>query len=142
MQAIRGTMKTTLRVLSIGATKSCNFVRDALLQRQKCYLSIVTDYRELCAISSNERFDIAILHHTLSEHELRNSAEHIRRRWPSVKILLISVSSEIIDDPLYDEWAQPEISQDAFLSIIERLAIDAKRNKRQSLCRLNVQGER
>jgi DNA-binding NtrC family response regulator len=122
-------MTTNLRVLSIGSTKSCNFVRDALLQRHKCYLSIVTDYRELCAISSNERFDIAILHPTLSEHELRNSTEHIRRHWPRVKILLISVSSETVDDPLYDEWAKPEISQDAFLEIIERLAINEKRNE-------------
>ena len=122
-------MTTNLRVLSIGTTKSSNFVRDALLQRHKCYLSTVMNYRELCAISSNERFDIAILHHALSEHELRNSTEHIRRHWPKVKILLISVSSEIVDDPLYDEWAPPEISQDAFLAIMERLAINEKRNE-------------
>jgi hypothetical protein len=125
-------MTTTLHVLSIGSTKSCNFIRDALLQRQKCHLSIVTGCRELYAISSDEQFDLAILHDTLSEHDLRDSAECIRRRWPNTKILLISTKSEIVDDPLYDEWVRPNLSLESLLSTIEQLAISAKRKKRPS----------
>lgn len=125
-------MTTTLRVLSVGAMESCNLVRDALLQRQMCHLLILAGYRELCAISSNEQFDVAILHHTLSERDLRDSAERLRRHWPTTRILLINPQSEIVDDPLYDEWARPGLSLESLLLIIERLANDAKRERLQS----------
>jgi DNA-binding NtrC family response regulator len=135
-------MTTTLRVLSIGSSESRDAVRDALLLRHKCLLSAVASYRDLCDIPASESLEIAIVHQTLPEHELLVSLEYVRRHWPSARILLISAHSEAVDDPLYDEWARPEISQDAFLSIIERLAIDAKRNKRQPFERRMCSGER
>lgn len=135
-------MTTTLRVLSVGSPESCDAVRDVLLLRHKCRLFAVASYRDLCNVPASESFEIAIVHQTLSEHELLVSLEYVRRHWPSARILLITAQSEVVDDPLYDEWARPEISQDAFLSIIERLAIDAKRNKRQPFERQRCSGER
>jgi hypothetical protein len=114
-------MTTTFRVLSIGSLESCEAVRDALFLRHKCRLFAADSYGALCDVPASERFEIAIVHQTLSEHELFVSLEYVRRHWPSARILLISAHSEAVDDPLYDEWARPEISQDAFLSIIERL---------------------
>jgi hypothetical protein len=125
-------MTTTLHVLSIGSTKSCNFVRDVLLVRGKCRLFSAVSYQDLCAVPANERFEIAVIYQTLSEHELRVSLEYVRRHWPSTKILLVSANSESIDDPLYDEWACPEISQNAFLTAIEQLAVESRRKKHQS----------
>lgn len=135
-------MTTTLQVLSIGSPESCDAIRDALLLRHKCRLFAAASYRALCDVPAGENLDIAIVHQTLSERELLVSLEYVRRHWPSARILLISAHSETVDDPLYDEWARPEISQDAFLSIIEQLAIDAKRNNRQPVERQACTGER
>jgi hypothetical protein len=135
-------MTTTLHVLSIGSAESCEAVRDVLLLRHKCRLFAAASYRDLCNIPASESLEIAIVHQTLSEHELLVSLEYVRRHWPIARILLISAHSAAVDDPLYDEWARPEISRDAFLSIIERLAIDAKRNKRQPFERQTCSGER
>lgn len=134
-------MTTTLRVLSIGSPKSCDAVRDALLLRHKCRLCAVASYRVLCDMPASESIEIAIVHQTLPERELLASLEYVRRHWPSARILLVSAHSEAVDDPLYDEWTRPEISQDAFLSIIERLAIDAKQNKRPPFERQMCSGE-
>jgi hypothetical protein len=46
---------------------------------------------------------------------------------------VISRTVEDLDDPLYDEWAHPGLSQDALLLTIERLAIDAKRGKKPAV---------
>lgn len=134
-------MTTTLGVLSIGSAESCGVVREVLLMRHKRRLFAAASYRDLCDVPASESLEIAIVHQTLSEHELLVSLEYVRRHWPSARILLISAHSEAVDDPLYDEWARPETSQDTFLSIIERLAIDAKRNKRQPSERQLCSGE-
>ena len=126
-------MTTTLHVLSIGSMESRDAVRDVLLLRRRCRLSAAESYRDLCAVPASESFDIAVLHPARSEHELRISLEYVRRNWPRTRILMVSANAENVNDPLYDERVPPDMSQDAFLSVIERLAMDARREKRQSL---------
>jgi hypothetical protein len=134
-------MTTTLHVLSIGSMESRDAVRDVLLLRCRCRLCSAESYRDLCSVPANECFDIAILHQLRSGHELRISLEYVRRNWPHTKILLVSADAEDIDDPLYDERVPLEMSQDAFLSVIEQLAMDAKREMRQSLSGQSRNGE-
>jgi hypothetical protein len=78
------------------------------------------------AIPQQNDFDIAILHHTLSRLEVRNTSEYIRRRWPHAKILVISAEMDFLDDPLYDEWVPPGQSPGALLAMIEQLTGGAK----------------
>lgn len=134
-------MTTTLHVLSIGSMESRDAVRDVLLLRRRCRLSAAESYQDLCSVPASECFDIAILHPLRSVHELRISLEHVRRHWPHTRILLVSANAEDVDDPLYDERVPPEMSQDAFLSVIEQLAMDAKREMRQSLSGQSRSGE-
>ncbi len=99
------------------------FVRDALLERQKCRLASATCLRELFSISDEEQIDIAVLHQNLSPIEFREAAGHIRRKWPAAKILVVCcMTTDFLDDPLYDERATPGLSQQSLLSKIERLA--------------------
>jgi hypothetical protein len=114
-------MKAILHVLSIGAEDSCNTVRDALLQRRSCRLSVVTSLWDLYAIQQQNSFDIATLHQTLSPREVRDASEYIRRRWPRAKILVICAETEFLDDPLYDEWVPPGLSPGILLETIEEL---------------------
>jgi hypothetical protein len=77
---------------------------------------------DLCAIpQQQESFDIAILHDTLTQCEVRKASEYTRRRWPRAKILVISVEAEILDDPLYDEWMAPGLSPEFLLAMIAQL---------------------
>jgi DNA-binding NtrC family response regulator len=119
-------MTTTLHVLSIGSQDSCNTVRDVLLQRHNCRLSVVTSLWDMYAIPQQNHLDIAILHHTLSRLQIRDASEYIRRRWPRAKILVISAEMDVPDDPLYDEWAPPGQSSGTLLAMIEQLTGGAK----------------
>jgi hypothetical protein len=121
--------------------ESRDAVRDVLLLRRRCRLSAAESYRDLCSVPASECFDIAILHPLRSRHELRISLEHVRRNWPHTRILLVCANAEDVDDPLYDERVPPEMSQDAFLSVIEQLAMDAKREMRQLLSGQSRSGE-
>ncbi len=115
-------MRKILHVLSVGSADASMFVRDALLERQKCRLASATCLRELFSISDEEQIEIAVLHQNLSPAEFREAAGHIRRKWPAAKILVVCyMTTDFLDDPLYDERATPGLSQQALLSKIERL---------------------
>ncbi len=116
-------MRKILHVLSVGSADASMFVRDALLQRQKCCLASATCLRELFSISNEEQIEIAVLHQNLSPTEFREAAGHIRRKWPTAKILVVCcMTADFLEDPLYDERATPGLSQQSLLSRIERLA--------------------
>jgi hypothetical protein len=83
-------------------------------------------------LSTEEEFEIAILY-PHSPSEFNNAGGYIRRKWPRAKILVISRTAEELDDPLYDEWVRPDLSQEVLLSTIERLAIDAKRDRKPAV---------
>jgi hypothetical protein len=125
-------MRPIIHVLSIGSPDACNVVRDALLQRQRSRLTSATCLRDLCALPSEEEFEIAILY-PHSPSEFKDAGGYIRPKWPRARILVISKTAGELDDPLYDEWARPDLSQDALLSTIERLAVDAKRDRKPAV---------
>jgi hypothetical protein len=126
-------MTNILRVLSVGSTDPCNTIRDALLQRGHCHLSVSPSSRELSAIPTQECFAIAILHHSASPRELRISGEYIRRRWPLTKILLICAKDDVLNKTLYDAWMAPGPTQRELLAAIERLAAVHERNSLAAL---------
>lgn len=110
-----------LHVLFVGSADSIDAIRDALLPRGHSHLTLATDYCDLLAIPMQESFEIAILHHMISEVEFRTFSEYIRRRWPYAKILVTCSSPEFLDDPLYDDWIPPGYSPEVLLATIERL---------------------
>lgn len=110
-----------LHVLFVGSADSLNVIRDALLPRGHSHLTFATDYCDLLTIPMQQSFEIAILHHMISEVEFRSFSEYIRRRWPYAKILVTCASPEFLDDPLYDDWIQPGYSPEVLLATIERL---------------------
>lgn len=116
-------MAIGLHVLVVGCTESCDIVRDALQLRGRCRLSPFGSYRDLSAATFNSPVDVAVLDYSLSLRDLIASAEHIRRYAAQTKILLLGTVSEILDDPLYDEWARGDLPQPSLLSILERLAM-------------------
>lgn len=124
---------TTLDVLSVGSPNSNDFVRDVLLSRTKCRLVAAACVWDLDALLVSGKVDVAILHSTLSPGELRSCAVYIRHHWPAARILLIHEQVEILDDPMYDERMSPELSAEALLGIIERLAASSRRSGRSVL---------
>jgi len=115
-------MGAILHALLIGSVDSFNTVREALRKRYNCQISVGTGVWDLCAIPQQQKsFDIAILHDTLPQCEVRKASEYIRRRWPRTRILVISVEAEVLDDPLYDEWMTPDRSPDFLFAMIEQL---------------------
>lgn len=116
-------MRKILHVLSVGSADASMFVRDALLERQKCRLASATCLRELFSIAKEEKIEIAVLHQNLSPAEFREAAGYIRKRWPAAKILVVCcMTTDFLEDPLYDERATPGLSQQSLLSKIECLA--------------------
>jgi hypothetical protein len=124
-------MTKGLHALSVGFPDSNNIVREALLQRHKCRLMVASSLGDLYAIPSMEQIDVAVFHSSLSRNELRSCASHIRRHWPRTRILLLNQQDEILDDPLYDEKAPPEISAAALLESIEHLADSSRKSQQQ-----------
>ncbi len=115
-------MRRTLRVLCVGSSEECNQVRDALLERQRCHLTSVESPNGLYAVSREERFDVAVLHASLSAVAMRDAGAVIRRRWSAACILALARRADELEDPLYDEWSGPDLSRGALLSLLERIA--------------------
>jgi hypothetical protein len=114
-------MKDILYALSIGSGDSCDGVRDVLLKRGHCHLTVAAGYDELIALRRQEGCGLAILHEPLPRRELLASCGYIRRTWPGARILLISNNAEALDDPMYDDRLAPGHSTDELLKTIESL---------------------
>jgi hypothetical protein len=124
----------TLDVLTVGFLRSNSITRDVLLSRVKCRFVSATCIFDLFVLATNRRIDVVILLDTLSEKDLKISAEYIRRNWPVAKILMIRTQAECLEDPLYDERLLPDLSADDLLSMLDKLVTD-KPNRDQSVLR-------
>ena len=123
-------MIVLLRVLCIGSPEACNLVRDALLERQRCHLTVVESPEDLwSAYYREQRFDVAVLCASLSPGGLRDAGALVRRRWPECRILPIARRAEDLDDPLYDEWTTPGLPQLAFVSLVERMTAEVDKDQ-------------
>jgi hypothetical protein len=122
--AIEGCVMTasSLRVCSIGASDPIHTAYDIFLRQHHCAISSAANYRELCAISTREVCDIAVLQSTLSRSDLQDSAFLVRRRWPSARILILRDDVQFLEDALYDHRVMPGINPEVLLSVIRSLA--------------------
>ncbi len=111
-----------LKVLSVGLSELAYLVRDALMLRPHSKLAVVSNYWDLCSMSlQREEFQVAVLNDAKPARELRRRAECIRRRWPNAAILLVGASSEVLEQPLYDERVTTRIEPADLLTVIDRL---------------------
>jgi DNA-binding response OmpR family regulator len=94
----------------------------ALFGRSGYELVTAITYRELFAIPAHERFQIAVLNHTLSREDLASVAQLIRCRWSSARILVVCADVPRIDDPLYDDRVVPGLTPEMLFTVIDRLA--------------------
>jgi hypothetical protein len=115
-----GTKST--RVISVGPIERGCVVHEALRQRPDTHLSITPDYRRLWTIPKQERFQVVVLHNTLSERELEEISQFVRRQWPEARILVIRYGEEFLDDALYDERLMPGANAEMLHAAIDRLA--------------------
>jgi hypothetical protein len=97
-------------------------VHDALLRRVHTRLSITPDYQRLWMLSKQESFHVAVLHNTLSQSELEETSQLIRRQWPQARILVIRYGEGFLDDALYDERVTPAAPVEVLHKAIDRLA--------------------
>ena len=112
----------TIHVLSVGPVDRGCLVHDALLRRVHTRLSITPDYRRLWMLSKQESFHVAVLHNALSQLELEEISQLIRRKWPQARILVIRYGEGFLDDALYDERLTPAAPVEMLYATIDRLA--------------------
>ena len=118
----RGDGMCGLKVLSVGLNELAYLVRDALMFRPHSKLAVVTNYLDLCSMSlQREEFQVAVLNDANPARELRRRAKYIRRSWPNAAILLVGGSSELLEQPLYDERVPTRIGPADLLTVIDRL---------------------
>lgn len=110
-----------VHVLSVGPIALSNMVRDVMMARKNCRLSIATDYRELWVFPASQTIDVALLHSTLFPFELEDACQFIRHRWPRARILVVRSQDESLDDALYDDRLLPAAFPTGFMACIEQL---------------------
>jgi hypothetical protein len=114
-------VQRSLHVLSVGPTGLGDMVHDALLEVPTFHLSIANDYRGLWMIPKQDPIDLVILHNVFTLSELEDSSRFVRRRWPHARILLVHGKNELLDDALYDERVDPNVTSENLSSTIQRL---------------------
>lgn len=116
-------MTKGLNVLGVGSSQMLDRLRDALLPDHRYSLSVASDYWGLCSLSLNQAqaVSIAVLEPATSNGDLRRSAEHVRRRWPDARIILLGQYENLLEDQLYDERVLPRFHPPELLGVMERL---------------------
>ena len=116
-------MTDTLRVLVVGSKDARDLVWNAMRFRHHSHLLAASNYWELCSlsISAAEQVSVAVIEVSPSDRDLLRTAEHIRRRWPGARILLIGGEAEALEDQLYDERLPPSLEAGELLPTMERL---------------------
>ena len=72
-------------------------------------------------IPKQDPIDLVILHNVFTLSELEDSSRFVRRRWPHARILLVHGKNELLDDALYDERVDPNVTSENLSSTIQRL---------------------
>jgi hypothetical protein len=111
-------MRKTMKVLALGQEDWIHLVHQAL------------PYLPLCALPQGVLADIAVVHHSFAQDDLRYAAEYIRRRWPDAVIVVVGEQAKDLDDPLYDHRANGEISPEELAWLIETW-VEARRQSRK-----------
>jgi hypothetical protein len=112
---------SSLRILSIGTLDPIHLVYDTFLRQHQCAISVAATYRDLCAVSTRESCNVAVMQSMLSCSDLQESASLVRRRWPSARILIVRDDVQFLEDALYDHRVRPGINPEVLLSVIRSL---------------------
>jgi hypothetical protein len=67
----------------------------------------VRGYEEVSELPQDSNCCLVAIDISPSEYEANRIAVHVRRIWPKAKILLLGISSDAFDDPLYDDAIDP-----------------------------------
>ena len=126
-------MRKTTKVLSLGIEEWRNAVREALPPKQRDGFWGVNNLWDLCSLPQAVSVDVAVFHHSFALHNLRYSAEYIRRRWPDAVILVIGEQARQLDDPLYDHRMSRGISLEELVWMIETSVAEKRRISRNVL---------
>jgi hypothetical protein len=94
----------------------------ASLEERGFVLEIVPVCDDLFKTESCEACEIAVLLPTLSDVDLMETAQLIRRRRPGARILIVRREEWWMDDALYDDRLAPEADPQMLLSAVERLS--------------------
>jgi hypothetical protein len=123
-------MRETTNVLALGQEEWMHTVRRVLPHWQTTRFSGVHNFWALCALPQPVLVDVAIVHHSFAQEDLRYAAEYIRRRWPDAVIIVVGERAKHLDDPLYDYRANGEISPGELVWLIE-MSVGARRRRRK-----------
>ena len=98
------------------------------LSSSRILMLSVWGFRVEQARTRSELFDLrfvavhlALLSDILGSSELRRSAEDVRRQWPSARVLILG-AAHVLDDPLYDEAVDRQISSADLLLAITKMS--------------------
>jgi hypothetical protein len=112
-------MRGATKVLSLGSAEWNNAVCKSLPRGHKGGFVSVESYWKLCALPEFVSVDVAVVHRTFANEDLRHAAEYIRRRWPLARILLLGWKADSLEAPLYDDRESGGISPRELVRLIE-----------------------
>jgi hypothetical protein len=123
-------MRKTTNVLALGQEEWIYAVRHTMPRWQKNGFAGVGSFWDLCALPQPVQADVAVIHHSFAQEDLRYAAEYIRRRWPDAIIVVIGEKAKHLDDPLYDIRVSSEISAEELVWLVEKSLTARERNRR------------
>ena len=123
-------MRKITKVLALGQEEWIQMVHQALPYWHKNGFTGAHNFWALCALPQAVLVDVAVVHHSFAQDDLRYAAEHIRRRWPDAVIVVVGEQAKHLDDPLYDHRVNGEISPDELVWLIET-SVEARRQSRK-----------
>jgi len=123
-------MRKPTKVLALGQEEWIYTVRQALPHWHRNGFAGAYNFWALCALPQAVLVDVAVVHHSFAQDDLRYAAEYIRRRWPDAVIVVVGEQAKHLDDPLYDHRANGEISPEELVWLIET-SVEARRQSRK-----------
>lgn len=123
-------MRKTTKVLALGREEWIQTVRLALPHWHESGFTGAHSFWALCALPQAVQVNVAVVHHSFAQEDLRYAAEYIRRRWSDAVIVIVGEQAKHLDDPLYDHRAKGEISPEELVWLIET-SVEARRQSRK-----------
>jgi hypothetical protein len=90
-------------ILLVEADPELRSSRRLLLGSLQYPVLAVSGYRDVCCLPADSNCCLVAIGLGPSEHEAQRVAYHVRKTWPSARILLLDVPSQNFEDPLYDD---------------------------------------
>jgi hypothetical protein len=124
-------MKSIMHVLMIGVENPPDATNNPESRHEYRFIAAKA-CAELMAVATTESICVALLYPALQLNELARCAQAVRWRWPAARILVLRAEEPHIDDALYDERLEPDLSPELLLTSIARI-IDTQRRASESV---------